>query len=279
MNKVLKLLTGVLVIPAAITSCKEEEPAMNTLEVTPSSPLEFAALDNEDKVLIVTTDASSWEADAPEWVLTTVEGDRLVVNVRDNVSSESRTGRITVSAGNAEPVHVSVIQNEAEEDVDILSVTPDDPISFNASGNAGVSLEVSTNAGDWAFDVPEWITASKHDGNILFVNAEDNPSEQQRIGRITVSAGEAEPVVINVMQAGRNLSAVTAGIADGDGGDGSALVIEKLDLMPQKLTVSLDKALEEDVSFEFVYDKEYLSQYNYLNGTDYLLYPEDLISF
>lgn len=279
MNKVLKLLTGVLVIPAAITSCKEEEPAMNTLEVTPSSPLEFAALDNEDKVLIVTTDASSWEADAPEWVLTTVEGDRLVVNVRDNVSSESRAGRITVSAGNAEPVHVSVIQNEAEEDVDILSVTPDDPISFNASGNAGVSLEVSTNAGDWAFDVPEWITASKHDGNILFVNAEDNPSEQQRIGRITVSAGEAEPVVINVMQSGRNLSAVTAGIADGDGGDGSALVIEKLDLMPQKLTVSLDKALEEDVSFEFVYDKEYLSQYNYLNGTDYLLYPEDLISF
>ena len=71
MNKVLKLLIGVLVIPAAITSCKEEEPAMNTLEVTPSSPLEFAALDNEDKVLIVTTDASSWEADAPEWVLTT----------------------------------------------------------------------------------------------------------------------------------------------------------------------------------------------------------------
>ena len=42
MNKVLKLLIGVLVIPAAITSCKEEEPAMNTLEVTPSSPLEFA---------------------------------------------------------------------------------------------------------------------------------------------------------------------------------------------------------------------------------------------
>lgn len=277
MNRFYRSIACISIASAAFISCQEDQPAVNTLEVSPSSPLMFEALGNEGRVLEITTDAPSWEVEAPEWVITSADGNMLSVNVRDNAGA-ARSGRITVSAGNADPVHISVVQSEAPEDVDILAVEPDGPITFSSSGNRAVDLRISTNVSEWRYSAPEWIEASA-EGDVLRVNAKDNSSEQQRIGRLTISAGEAAPVVINVMQEGLDPDAVPVSPSDAEGGKGLALVIEKLDVMQQTVRLTLAEAAKGDVSLELYYDGEYLSQYNYINDEDCLLYPPDLVSF
>lgn len=279
-HHILKFLSGMLVIPMAIVSCTEEETLTeNTLEVTPSETITFEATGNEPVILTVTTDAESWEAESQEWIVTEQEGNMLTVTVRDNAGPGSRTGRITVSAGNAEPVRISVVQNEPEEEEDILSVTPTDPISFNAAGNSSIRLEVSTNVEDWQYEVSaDWVTVTKEDA-ALAVNVQDNAGENQRIARLTITAGEAAPVNINISQAGRNPESVSVSMSDAADGKGQALVIEKIDPMPQTLKLSLDKEASENVELEMVYDEAYLSEYNYTHSTDYQLYPAELISF
>ena len=135
----------------ASVSCTKEA-VKDTLSVQPSAALEFEATDNADVTLTVTTTADKWEFTAPAWVVAErVEG-TLVLNVEDNAGA-ARVGRITFTAGNAEPVRVNVYQAAP-----VQEETPDGPkvaVTLNnkadsdfyqlTSGTQTVSVSVSVS--------------------------------------------------------------------------------------------------------------------------------------
>ena len=70
-------------------------------------------------------------------------------------------------------------QEPIAEETNTLEVTPSDPISFLASGNAAVTLTVTTDADSWDYTAPEWIVATQEE-NTLSVNAKDNTEASRR---------------------------------------------------------------------------------------------------
>ena len=183
MKKILRLFAGMLMLSAAVISCKKEE-MQETLEVTPSSDITFNATRNDARVLTVNTNAASWKVEATEWILTSVKGNSLTVNVKDNVSLKSRSGSLVISAGNAEDVIIGVSQNELTGDEWAISVTPMDPIVFSSSVTEAV-LTVETNVAEWTHEVPEWVNAVK-DGNTLTLTATDNTTGVDRSGFVDI---------------------------------------------------------------------------------------------
>ena len=158
------LLTGMFAISSgALVGCNDDDDVnkKNSLSVTPASAIEFKAGDNQDVVLTVKTDAKSWAFEKNgEWIVAKQDGDKLTVNAQANTTESVRPGRITITAGNAEPVNINVNQKGLEVGEIVLSISPSDPIGFEATGNKAVELTVTTNAPDWTFSYPEeWMTA------------------------------------------------------------------------------------------------------------------------
>ena len=98
----------------AKTSVRVTQTAKDKVEVTPSEPLTFSWNDAEGVALEVTTTADSWDAavdtDGEGWVTAQKEGTTLTISVSTNGSESSRSGKVTVSAGNAKPVEIPVTQ-------------------------------------------------------------------------------------------------------------------------------------------------------------------------
>ena len=161
----LMLLTGMFAISSgALVGCNDDDDVnkKNSLSVTPASAIEFKAGDNQDVVLTVKTDAKSWAFEKNgEWIGAKQDGDKLTVNAQANTTESVRPGRITITAGNAEPVNINVNQKGLEVGEIVLSISPSDPIGFEATGNKAVELTVTTNAPDWTFSYPEeWMRAT-----------------------------------------------------------------------------------------------------------------------
>lgn len=280
MRRTFEILAVLLPIAAFFAGCEKKE-QINTLEVNPSSTIQFKASGNESVSITVSTDAASWNYTAPDWVTAEKEGNMLSVNVKDNTGS-ARSGKIVISAGNADNVSVTVYQEEAAEVDYYLNVSPSDAIIFKATGNVPVELTVDTNVPLWSVDVPQWLEVEKTDGKIS-VNAKDNAGTDQLIGRITVYAdnSEAESVKINVLQEGAEAdeNAAEASIKDSsDGSENITLVIENLDVIKRSLRVSISEVLGANADMEVIFDAEYLDEYNYVNKTDYQLYPASNVS-
>lgn len=279
------LLAGALAISSTgFVSCKDSEEVdkQNTLSVKPMSDISFKADGNEDVVLTVETDAESWSVEKSDWITTVKEGNTLKVNAQANTSESLRPGRITISAGNAQPVRINVTQDAVEEGEIVLGVTPSDPLAFEAAGNQAVKLTVTTNAPDWSFTYPEeWMTASK-EGNTLTVNALDNEGDA-RVGQIVVSTSEGEKSVkIAVTQkagdgASGEVEAVTGSLSSAD-----ELKIEFPAENPQAvvktLTFTLEKAVSSDVQVMINFDERRVEEYNFDNGTEYVVFPAEALS-
>ena len=85
-----------------------------------------------------------------------------------------------------------------DDEKDYLSVTPEE-LEFSGNDSKGQVVEVSSNLNSWRASSPDkWITISEGADDFT-VTVEQNIGET-RIGKITVKAGEANPVVINVTQ-------------------------------------------------------------------------------
>ena len=98
----------------AEVSVPVKQSARDMVEVTPSEPLTFSWNDAEGVALEVTTTADSWDAavdtDGEGWVTAQKEGTTLTISVKENDSESERSGKVTVSAGNAKPVEIKVTQ-------------------------------------------------------------------------------------------------------------------------------------------------------------------------
>ena len=98
----------------AKVSVPVRQSARDMVEVIPSEPLTFSWNDAEGVALEVTTTADSWEAavdtEGEGWITADKENSTLTISVSTNDSESSRSGKVTVSAGNAVPVEIKVTQ-------------------------------------------------------------------------------------------------------------------------------------------------------------------------
>lgn len=182
-------------------------------------------------------------------------------------------------------VCLAMVISSCEEDVtktNTLSVVPSAPLVFNASGNDPVTLTVTTDADDWSFTKPEWVTAAKN-GNELSVNVLENASNESNAGRITFTAGNAKPVKINVVQNGQEDGPVIPegktglSLKDESGKKDVTVSIGTENAAAAKIVFTLEKACEHDARIEVIVDEDYLSEYDYIHGTSSTLLPESAV--
>lgn len=214
MRKIFQVLLGTAMVAAAVLSCKKDEIKQETLEVSPSKDLQFLAKGNEDAVLTISTNASTYEVDAEDWVIRQKDGNKLSVNVEDNKSAE-RSCDMTISAGTAEPVVIKITQAAGEADA--ISVAPTS-LLFRASGDEPKTLTVTTNVEDWTYvadfgenEQKNWFTVTPDDADpkSLTVTVTDyTETDGERTGSIDFSAGEAN-VSVPVRQSARDMVEVT----------------------------------------------------------------------
>ena len=172
------------------------------------------------------------------------------------------------------------------EVVETLTVTPDAAISFLAKENAEVVLKVVTNADSWkATPTADWIVLAPdmEKGN-LHVNAKDNNTTEQRVARIRIEAGLAQPVAINVVQAagtGEVTPEPSEGVAVKLVSMGETTIATKTETeLSVKVKLSVTAAAASDVEVKLFYDEGYLREYNYINKEqgEAVLYPKEKVT-
>lgn len=172
------------------------------------------------------------------------------------------------------------------EVVETLTVTPDAAISFLAKENAEVVLKVVTNANSWkATPTADWIVLvpDMEKGN-LHVNAKDNNTTEQRVARIRIEAGLAQPVAINVVQAagtGEVTPEPSEGVAVKLVSMGETTIATKTETeLSVKVKLSVTAAAASDVEVKLFYDEGYLREYNYINKEqgEAVLYPKEKVT-
>lgn len=172
------------------------------------------------------------------------------------------------------------------EIVETLIVTPDAAISFLAKENAEVVLKVVTNADSWkATQTADWIVLvpDMEKGN-LHVNAKDNNTTEQRVARIRIEAGLAQPVAINVVQAagtGEVTPEPSEGVAVKLVYTGETTLATKTETeLSVKVKLSVTAAAASDVEVQLFYDEGYLREYNYTHKEqgEAVLYPKEKVT-
>lgn len=247
----------------------------DAISVAPTSLL-FRASGNEPQTLAVTTNVEDWtyvatfgENEQEGWFTVTPDGadpKSLTVTVTDYTETDGeRTGSIDFSAGEA-TVSVPVRQSAR----DMVQVTPSEPLTFSWNDAEGVALEVTTTADSWDAavdaDAQNWITTDKENAT-LTISVRTNDSESSRSGKVTVSAGNAKPVEIQVTQTGKP-APVDGKLADQTSTDDPVRVTMERGAATYTVTpvLKLDSALEDAGSMTLYYDEAVVDTWN-LGGT------------
>lgn len=194
------LIAVVLNVLLFSTCRKESEPV---LTVDPTI-LTFSADDSVRKVVTVETDAKSWNyfIDAKgSWIVPEKDNvnNRLYLSVQSYTDTENpRNATVTVSAGKASPVDITVIQEKKQYS---LSASPTS-LSYSSSESGEKSISITTDAATWeATSDAEWITLEKKQAEkTLIVSAKANSQITSRSGEITITAGNAPSFKISVSQ-------------------------------------------------------------------------------
>lgn len=276
-NSLLRCFAGVFALSLVFVSCQEKGLEETTLEVSPREDIMLNADGNKDVVLEVVTNTEKWNVEKTEWITARQDGNKLFVNAQANLDESERPGRITISAGNAEPVKINVLQAAAAKNEIVLSLTPSDPISFNAKDNTSVELTVTTNAPDWDYTYPEeWLTVSR-ETNKLIVNAINNTEGKSHAGRVTVKAGDKEAFVNVTQKAFAEETDPTDKIL------GSISTADTLsdrfaygatEAVKKTLVFELEEASASETKIRIAYDGLYVDEYNFMAGMDFPVYPE-----
>lgn len=101
-------------VTISVTQSKRAPEDPDALSVDPSDDITFKASGNDPVVLTVTTNADSWDVKAPEWISTDRKEDKLTINAGENTSTSTRSGRIEITAGSAQPVYINVLQEAGD---------------------------------------------------------------------------------------------------------------------------------------------------------------------
>jgi hypothetical protein len=218
------LILSVMVI---IFSCKDKDANPELLFLSPwDSDFVFSADGEEFKSeagvfmepkISVYTNLGAWEVSSSQpWITVTKTGD------------ESFTLSAQILESNQSPeiaqviVKTSTMQSvvNIRQTIERLIVTPANrTIVFSANGTATSggsaftpTFDVNTNMESWNIvsDQPSWLSVNKQ-GNSFTLVATNNTGEKPRpSAKVTVTAGEAKPVVINVKQNSAGFEDITA---------------------------------------------------------------------
>ncbi|MFT3737818.1 MAG: cellulase family glycosylhydrolase [Breznakibacter sp.] len=202
-----KTIFAVTILLLFSLTCCEKEDKTNTLTVSTHQ----IAIPEEggNAVFSIATNAASWEIDnpAPEWLtLPAVAGIKQEITISLNVTSktlEPRTATLTIKAGNAKPLQITVTQAASAYLYSITANT--DKLDFAKSGNETL-LQISTDAPGWALHASaDWIQTSSTTGekgtSTVNVTAPEN-SDAKRTAILTITAEHAPSIEIKISQDG-----------------------------------------------------------------------------
>jgi formylglycine-generating enzyme required for sulfatase activity len=209
MTNKIKIFTAAVALLMMAASCsKDDAPAAPTLSLTPAgqTAIAFAAdgTTADNAVFGVTTNQSAWNAVSSQtWCIVTKTAAGFTVSATPNTAATAPApATVTVTAGTVTPIVINVTQ---EADAPTLSLTPagQTTVAFAADGTTedNAAFSVLTNQSAWdAVSSQTWCIVTKTEtgftvsatANTAFVPAEP--------ATVTVTAGEATPVVINVTQ-------------------------------------------------------------------------------
>lgn len=177
----------------------------------------------------------------------------------------------------------AVVSCQKVTPADELSVKPSAALSFEATGNTDVTLTVTTTAEKWEYTAPEWVVATR-EGATLKVNVADNTAANARVGRLVFTAGSAEPVRINVHQAGLveedNTETPVAGVAVtlNNKAEGDFFQLTS-GAATGSISVSIAEAVAEDIVVSVALDPEYAPEYSFITGDSYTAIPAEAVTF
>jgi len=197
-----------IVLPVLLMLAGCEKAGTNTLTVS-LTKIQIPGTGGASS-FIIQTDADSWSIESPGagWISLSAssgKGSRATVYVDVNTRSlSSREETLTIRAGNAEPVSVTVTQSAAEY---LYGLSADKyNISFGNAAGSG-SLTITTDAPGWhlACDAG-WIQLSQQSGSkgttTVNLNTQENPATGERSVVMILSADSAQPLEIRVTQKG-----------------------------------------------------------------------------
>lgn len=170
------------------------------LFVTPNYPVSFTYTGGTSEVFSVTTNQMSWNALSNQtWCTINKIGNTFTLTTSENSEAESRKAAITISGGNAASVTIEVTQSGVGAK---LSIYPDAPIKFTDTGgiNEAKVITVTTNQTSWdAVSNQTWCVVTKSSKQFT-ITASANIESTERIATITVSAGNAAKVRVEIKQ-------------------------------------------------------------------------------
>ena len=208
-------------------SCNPEK-VDATLSVTPSvTEIKFSAdgktvTAGENPVtpeFTVETNQGKWEVELSEkdsWLKVNKSGNGFTLSADENTAPTEKTPiTVTVTAGTADPVKIKVGQSGTEIEEEYLRVTPSvTEMEFSADGKTAIAGEneinpeftIETNQASWdavASPSGSWLSVSKSASGFTLSAEENSGADDRGPVTVTVTAGEADPVIITVTQAGK----------------------------------------------------------------------------
>lgn len=218
---IFRYLLLVLTATMFAASCQQKVELPSTLALNPDNVKELRFSADGSQVwcgtapvipsFIVETNEETWDVSVdPEdsWcsAVKSSDGRGFTLIAAENTSKEpSLPATVKVTAGDAEPIEISVTQDGIA--VNTLSVSPGDTeLEFGVDGGTA-TFEIATDAESWeAVADVDWIALTKDEkANILtIVVGENNTPGAVDPASVTITAGNADPVVITVNREARN---------------------------------------------------------------------------
>lgn len=182
------------------TACSDNGDDPQTLSITPTE-LTFTADETQTQTVEITTNAGFWFVEkSDDWVKYTKSGNKLFISVLDYTNTiDVRTATVTITAGEAQPVDITVTQETKEPNT--FSINPVS-LSYDANEIGDRTVVITTDAESWdATTGAAWIKLVKQD-NVLNVSvSEENTESVSRIAHIKITAGDAPEMTLVVTQA------------------------------------------------------------------------------
>ena len=187
--------------PVTIAVTQHKAVKITGPKVLPAS-LVFEAGETGTKTVTVNTSVTSWDATSTAtWFSIQKQDKTLKVTVNAlNRGADPREAEIIVTAGNAEEVKVKVKQDITRN---ILEVAP--KFIFFAEGVTGAkSATVFTDAYNWEYaedaGAAIWLDVNKQGNKLEVTPKGPNTGATERSAEITITAGNATPIIVIVRQ-------------------------------------------------------------------------------
>ena len=151
-----------------------------------------------------------------------------------------------------------------------LSVTPNTPITFAASGNDDITLAVTTEAQSWSYTAPEWIVGKKNDSSLIINATENNGAPRE--GNLIITAEGTNAVEIALYQEGYKATITLNNLMDTTDFD----VTENV--WNATFNAITTRPAIEDIALNIALDDKHLNFYNMETGKNCQLVPAEAIT-